>query len=81
MRRSNVLPQFSTDQGESLRTLNFENIDIEDSSCKDNCLQPVLEEKVEAMGRNDANVDKDCYDQVSPNNQLAFLMNSMLLMF
>jgi hypothetical protein len=44
-------------------------------------MQPVLEGEVEAMGRDDAHVDKDCHDQVSPNNQLAFLVNSMLPMF
>jgi hypothetical protein len=44
-------------------------------------MQPVLEGEVEAMGRDDADVDKDCHDQVSPNNQLAFLVNSMLPMF
>jgi hypothetical protein len=81
MRRSNVLPRFSADHCESSRTLDFENTDIEDSSCKDNCMQPVLEGEVEAMGRNDADVDKDCHDQVSANNQLAFLVNSMLPMF
>jgi hypothetical protein len=72
MRRSNVLPRFSAD---------FENTDIEDSSCKDNCMQLVFEGEVEAMGRDGADVDKDCHDQVSPNNQLAFMVNSMLPMF
>jgi hypothetical protein len=81
MRRSNVLPRFSADHGESSRTLDFENTDIEDSSRKDNCMQPVLEGEVEAMDRDDADVDKECYNQVSPNNQLAFLVNSMLPMF
>jgi hypothetical protein len=81
MRRSNALPRFSIDHGKSSRTLDFENIDIEDSSHKDNCMQLVLEGEVEAMGRNDADVDKDCHDQVSANNQLAFLVNSMLPMF
>jgi hypothetical protein len=59
----------------------IQNTDIEDSSRKDNCMQPVLEGEVETMGRNDADVDKDCHDQVSANNQLVFLVNSMLPMF
>jgi hypothetical protein len=57
MWRCNVLPQFSVDHNESSRTLDFKNTDIEDSSRKDNCMQPVLEGEVEAMGRNNADVD------------------------
>ena len=81
MQRSNVLPYFSAGHDDLSRTLNFENTNIEDSACKNNYMQLVLEKEVEAMDRNDVDVDKDCHDQVSPNNQLAFLVNSMLPMY
>jgi hypothetical protein len=81
MRRSNVLSRFSADHDDLSRILDFENTDIEDSALKNNYMQPVLEKEAEAMDRNDADVDKDCHDQVSPNNQLAFLVNNMLPMY
>jgi hypothetical protein len=59
MRRNNVLPRFNEDHGDTSRTLDFQNSVIEE---------------VEVMAIDDADVDNDCHNQVSPNFQLAFLV-------
>jgi hypothetical protein len=59
MRRSNVLSHFNADHGDTSRTLDF---------------QISVIEEVEAMAIDDADVDNNCHDQVSPSFQLAYLV-------
>jgi hypothetical protein len=59
MRRSNVLPRFNVDHGDTSRTLDF---------------QISVIGEVDAMAIDDVDVDNNCHDQVSPSFQLAYLV-------
>jgi hypothetical protein len=57
MRRSNVVPHFNSNHGNTTKTLDFQRTDIEDNACKNTYIQTILEEVAEATARTDADVD------------------------
>jgi hypothetical protein len=62
MRRSKVVPSFNAGNGNTLRTLDFQRINIDYIGCRSTWILSNLEEEAEAMANDDADVNKDRLD-------------------
>ena len=67
MKRSNVVQHFTPDHVNTTRVLDFQRFNIDDNSSRSPCIMPNVEEEVKKMASNDADIDEEGDDQVSPN--------------
>jgi hypothetical protein len=72
MRRSNVVQRFIPEHVNTSRTLDFQRFDEDDNSCGSPCIMPNVEEEVKKTTSDEADIDEEADDQVSPNFQIAF---------
>jgi hypothetical protein len=60
------VPRLNANQGNTLRTLDYQSVDIEESTQRSSCISLIFKEEAEAMARNDVDIHKERSDQVSP---------------
>jgi hypothetical protein len=79
MQRSNVVPHYNADHGNTSRILDFQRLDTKDIVLTSTCIRPIHKEEAKAMAINDDEVVKDSPEQVSPKlnmHSLYFNMHS-----